>query len=213
MNPDDTDVPALEPGQAEDRAALAREIHDRVANGIMAGILRFDLADKEDDPVVVSELRAAGRSILAQALTAAQTIATGLRYPDRGESLQARIEEHLARAIRGTAIQARVVSTGEPRGLDDSIREHVFLLAREAVRNAVAHGEPSRVEVSLAWGPATLTVTVVDDGRGFELFDVRRGALGLVGMKERADVMGARLTIVSEQDRGTDVRVEVPYAP
>lgn len=197
--------------QSEENASIAREIHDRVAHGIMAGILRFDLAEEEPDPSAAGELRAIGRSLLSQALSDAQAIATGLRHPRAPESLHATVEEYVGRVTNGTGIRGEVTSTGNFGALSDVTQEHVFLLVREAVRNAITHADPSHVDVSLAWKANALTAEVCDDGSGFELFGVRQGALGLVGMKERADVIGARLRIVSENERGTSVSVEVPY--
>ena len=102
-------------------------------------------------------------------------------------------------------------SLAEPVGQH---REETFLIVREAVRNAVEHAKASRIDVSLRTETSAddshLVATVHDDGVGFELANRRPYGMGLVGMRERAELIGAQLTLESALGTGTTVTLRVP---
>lgn len=196
--------------QREERASIARDLHDRVAHTLASGLMKLDLADThtaaEDDAT-----RVEARTLLDQALGEAQTIAMELRQITGSRSLVDSVRLYLDEAdVRGVAFE--VTETGEPRPLADASRDQVFLIIREALRNSFAHGQPTTVGVRLEWEARQLTVDVWDDGRGFSPLRIRPGAMGLVGMRERAELIGATYALESTPGAGTRVIVEVPYA-
>jgi signal transduction histidine kinase len=196
--------------QREERASIARDLHDRVAHTLASGLMKLDLAQTQPGPGG-SATRAAGRELIGQALAEAQTIATELRQITTSRSLIESVNLYLAEAeVRG--IDFEVAMSGEPRVLADATRDQVFLIIREALRNSFAHAQAARVGVRLQWNAEGLAVTVWDDGRGFSPLSIRPGAMGLVGMRERAELIGSAFSLESTPGAGTRVLVEVPYA-
>jgi two-component system NarL family sensor kinase len=87
---------------------------------------------------------------------------------------------------------------------------------QEALQNVSAHARAHRAEVTIGFAPEAITLTVADDGEGFDLDAVQRdgqGHFGLLGMQERAGSLGGRLTIQTELGRWTRVAVWVPMYP
>ena len=100
----------------------------------------------------------------------------------------------------------------------EHVREEVVRIGREALLNAFRHAAASVVRLNILQSPECLEVEVTDDGRGLPesaaaIADtpVHAGHWGLIGMRERAILIAARLTISSEKDQGTHVRLVVPY--
>jgi signal transduction histidine kinase len=105
---------------------------------------------------------------------------------------------------------------GERRPLLAPVADEIAEIAREALRNAFAHAHAARIRVTLAHARRTLTLCVADDGRGIpepvNRDGGRAGHWGLVGMRERAERIGARLDIASGPRQGTTVTLTVPGA-
>jgi signal transduction histidine kinase len=196
--------------QREERASIARDLHDRVAHTLASGLMKLDLAETQSGADGTAT-RADARELIGQALDEAQTIATELRQITTSRSLIESVNLYLAEAeVRG--IDFEVSMSGEPRVLADATRDQVFLIIREALRNSFAHAQATRVGVRLQWDVGGLAVTVWDDGRGFSPLRIRPGAMGLVGMRERAELIGSTFSLESTPGEGTRVLVEVPYA-
>jgi signal transduction histidine kinase len=196
--------------QREERASIARDLHDRVAHTLASGLMKLDLADtrltRERD-----RTRTEARGLLDQALGEAQTIAMELRQITGSRSLIDSVQLYLDEAgVHDVAFD--VSEGGEPQPLADATRDQVFLIIREALRNSFSHGRPATVGVGLQWGAQALRVEVWDDGSGFSPLRIRPGAMGLVGMRERAELIGATYSLESAPGTGTRVTVEVPYA-
>jgi signal transduction histidine kinase len=103
---------------------------------------------------------------------------------------------------------------GEPKTLTVEATEQLLDIAREAVRNACLHAAATRIAVTLEYRKRSLIMAVADDGRGFDPATAEGRAkamhFGLVGMRERANQLGARLRIHSRPDMGTRIEVTVP---
>lgn len=108
----------------------------------------------------------------------------------------------------------KVEVEGTARDLHPIIRDEIFRVAAEALRNAVQHSQGTRVEVELWYGSREFRLRVRDDGRGVDppVLGVggREGHFGLRGMYERAEVAGGKLTIWSARDSGTEVELVIP---
>jgi signal transduction histidine kinase len=181
-----------------------------VAHTLASGLMKLDLADtrltRERD-----RTRTEARGLLDQALGEAQTIAMELRQITGSRSLIDSVQLYLDEAgVHDVAFD--VSEGGEPQPLADATRDQVFLIIREALRNSFSHGRPATVGVGLQWGAQALRVEVWDDGSGFSPLRIRPGAMGLVGMRERAELIGATYSLESAPGTGTRVTVEVPYA-
>ena len=103
---------------------------------------------------------------------------------------------------------------GTPRDLHPILRDEVYRIAGEALRNAFQHAQAQRIEVEIRYDERQLRLRVRDDGKGIDPKVLneggRAGHYGLQGMRERAKLMGGKLAVWSELDSGTEVELRIP---
>jgi signal transduction histidine kinase len=109
---------------------------------------------------------------------------------------------------------ARLQVTGRERRLDGPLELALFRIAQEALRNVEKHSAATMVAVDLDFGEDDITLAIADDGHGFStarnMSDlIRSGKLGLIGMKERAELVGGAFELSSDREGGTRVAVRV----
>jgi signal transduction histidine kinase len=105
----------------------------------------------------------------------------------------------------------RIFVTGKARALDSCVQEQVYLVAREALHNALRHAQATNVEAEIEYSAHRFRVMVRDNGRGIRPDAlVRSGSWGLLQMRERATEIGAQLRIWSREGAGTEVEISVP---
>jgi signal transduction histidine kinase len=109
-----------------------------------------------------------------------------------------------------TGIKADLNASGEDARLQPDEEIAVFRIAQEALANVARHAGASRVNIDLRAGSGGLSLTVRDDGRGFEPDRPGGNGLGLGGMAERARLVGGELTIASQPGNGTELSLKVP---
>ena len=196
----------------ESRLSVSRELHDRVAHGILAGIQFIELSLDPAHPRpeltrALSALRAAVQDVRGLAADLREMV--GDRHLD--EALRAYAD---ATAAAGPRIGLTV--TGSSRRLPRAIGEEAYMIVIEAIRNARTHAlSATGVRVDVEWAARELTVTVADDGPGLpgkqDGGDQPGGrGIGLRSMQERADLIGATLSLESGDGEGTRVRIRVP---
>lgn len=192
----------------EERLALSRELHDRVAHQIAIGLQRTELAgDAATDDERLHHLTEA-RLALAATLVDVQDISVALRLSVGDRSLFAAISEFAERLPAVPRIH--LTTTGEASRLLFSISEEVFAIVLEALRNARRHaGSASAVDVAVRWTPTDLTIEISDDGSGFQPDRTPERSHGIRSMRERAQILGAQLEI-SSGETGTRVQLKLP---
>ena len=205
-------------GVLEERARISRELHDTLAqdfvgissqlNGV-ASVLR-------DAPAVAEERLTVARRMTQHSLTEARRSIMDLRMSAlQGRDLPSAIE-YVARTITaGSGVSVTVDGNGRDIVLDADRQQHCVRIAQEAIANAVKHGRPSTIAVTLALRDGQAVLTVRDDGTGFDaagVFVSARGHFGLLGMRERARRMGGEVSVVSAEATGTTVEVRVPHS-
>ena len=195
--------------QEEERARVARDLHDEVNQSLTGLLLRLEAAREAAPPELEAEL-ADTKALANQAMTELLSLARQLRptaLDDLG--LAAAIGGQVEQLGRGE-IAARLAVEGDFSDLGDDQQLVVYRVAQEALNNAARHSEAQRVEVRLRRDvDGGVVLEVSDDGRGFAFDESQRG-LGIGGMRERALLVGAELTIESRPDAGTTVRLDVP---
>jgi two-component system sensor histidine kinase UhpB len=194
--------------QEEERARVARDLHDEVNQSLTGLLLRLEAVREAAPPELESELSET-RSLANQAMRELLSLARQLR-PTALDDLG------LAAAIAGQVeqlerpdLEAELTAEGDFSGLDDDVQLVVYRVAQEALTNAARHSEAQRIAVSLRRSGDGVELEIADDGRGFAFEQSERG-LGIGGMRERALLIGAELTIESRPDHGTTVRLSVP---
>ncbi len=202
-----------------ERARLARELHDAVAQKLFALRLTARAAGTlvETDPDRAREQLAQVSALATEAAAELSTAVGELRTPDLdGDGLAEALRKQVAVIDRAQASHAgpKVVfdCAFAPR-LPPTHEQVVLRVAQEALHNALRHSAAELIEVSLAVVPKAANcgarLTVRDDGVGFDPEVAKRG-LGLVSMRERADSVGGALTVRTEPGQGTVIELEVP---
>jgi len=195
--------------QEEERARVARDLHDEVNQSLTGLLLRLEAAREAAPPELETEL-AETKALANQAMRELLSLARQLRptaLDDLG--LAAATAGQVEQLARGE-IAARFNADGDFSDLPDDAQLVVYRVAQEALSNAARHSDAGSVEVHLRrLAEGGVELTVADDGRGFAFAESERG-LGIGGMRERALLIGGQLTIESRPDRGTTVRLTLP---
>jgi two-component system, NarL family, sensor histidine kinase UhpB len=195
--------------QEEERARVARDLHDEVNQSLTGLLLRLEAARETAPPELESEL-AETKALANQAMRELLSLARQLRptaLDDLG--LAAAVAGQVEQLARGE-IAAEFTAEGDFSELGDDAQLVVYRVAQEALSNAARHSEAEHVEVRLLHGEdGGVVLEVGDDGSGFGFDDSQRG-LGIGGMRERALLIGGELTIESRPGHGTTVRLDVP---
>jgi signal transduction histidine kinase len=116
---------------------------------------------------------------------------------------------------RRASVAVRFSAKNMPENLDPEIQTTCFRVAQEAITNAVRHANATRIDVELSCENGNLRLQVRDNGRGFDAESVQAQAvgLGLIGIKERAILVGGRTKIVSSPNKGTTIEICLPLTP
>jgi signal transduction histidine kinase len=191
-------------GALAERARLAREIHDTIAQGLTS-ILLLAQAMEPTDPTVARVVEIARTNLAeARALVAAlgPTDLTGATLPAALQRLVERVGGELG-------IDAEMRVEGAERPLPAGHDVVLMRVSQEAVANVRKHAGASRLELVLAFDPAATVVRISDDGRGFDPAAGGRTGFGLAGMRERVREVGGALDLRTEPGGGTCVEVRL----
>lgn len=195
--------------QEEERARVARDLHDEVNQSLTGLLLRLEAAREAAPPELEGEL-AETKALANQAMRELLSLARQLRptaLDDLG--LAAAIAGQVEQLGRGE-VGVEFAADGDFSELSDDAQLVVYRVAQEALSNAARHSDADRISVLLRRREdGGVTLEVEDDGCGFA-FDESEGGLGIGGMRERALLIGGELAIESRPGRGTTVRLTVP---
>ena len=198
----------------QERAAIAREIHDDIGGALTA--VRFDVAwiGRHSADPALQEHAASAAEMLQHAIGASQRIMMNLRPPVLEQGLVAAVQWLAAGFERRTGVPARVVSSSEAIHTAPDVQLVAYRTAQEALTNIAKHAQPTKVQIDLSDCEGVLTLEVADDGRGIapEMRDKPK-AFGLRGLHERARTVGGWLDISSRPGHGTSVILSIPLTP
>jgi signal transduction histidine kinase len=198
----------------EERANLARELHDSVTQalfsmGLTARALEL-LLDR--DPDAARQKLAELRELQKDALAEMRTLIFELRPQGlETDGLAQALRNHAAAVEGRTGLSVSVEVEHEER-LPLDMEESLYRIAQEALHNVVKHANAQHARIALKRIGRELRLVVEDDGIGFDPGLAPRGHLGLVGMRQRAERMGGELDIARRPGGGSKVRVSVPIA-
>ena len=201
-----------EVGREAERARLAGEIHDTVAQGLSSIGMLLHAAERTDPGHPAVEQIRLAREVAGENLAETRRLIDALRpVPLEGASLTDALRRVAARVgAENPSLDVRVEGdlTVEPPAELAAVSVRV---AQEALANAVRHGSPARIGLTVADSPGGMTLTISDDGRGFDPTAQRAAAsFGLDGMRRRVTDLGGTLDVESAPGRGTTVRAVVP---
>ena len=212
-------VQLITKAQEEERKRIARELHDEVAPPLLLITQRLDTITSSPRPRLPEPLKEKLedlRTRTVEALDSLRGFAQDLRpriLDDLG--LVAALEWMTEELAKNYQIKAGVEIKGTERTLPAEVQLLLFRIAQEALSNIRRHAQASMAVVKLKFGDNKIEMTVSDNGKGFELPTrvedlAGTGKLGIIGMYERARLLGGTLRVNSERGKGTEVVTEVP---
>jgi signal transduction histidine kinase len=193
----------------EERTRMARDIHDTLAQGFTGVIVQLDAAVealRDEEPEGAAKHIGRARELARESLSEARRSVHALRpqalekaaFPD---ALKAIIQN----AAAGTSLRADFQLDGEPCQLEPSVEEHLLHIGQEALTNALKHAHATEFRARLCFDSRAVRLELRDNGDGFIVDAANGGGFGLIGMKERAEQIGATLTVSSEPGAGTNI--------
>ena len=203
--------------QEEERKRIARGLHDETSHALTSLMLGLKLLEGSSSLEEVQERTAQLRSLVAKALEEVHDLAWELRpsvLDDLG--LVAALEGYIKDYARKYHLEVDFHASGfEKRRLPPQVETSLYRIVQEALMNVAKHADAKNVSVMLEHRGSALAAIVEDDGKGFDVDQVVGSArkhrkLGLLGMQERASLIGGELTIESRLGGGTTLFVEVP---
>ncbi len=200
-----------------ERETIARDLHDTLLQGVQGFVFRVQ---------AVANRLAAGsdeRKALEQTLDRAdELVSTGresvrdLRASDGRNDLQRTLQGAVDEALLDDAVDVQITELGTPETIHPLALKEIKAIVGEALFNVGRHAGAKEVELVASYGRRTLRLRVKDDGRGIpdEVLGngSRDGHFGLVGMRERAGIIGGRLAVRSPRGEGTEIVIDVPSA-
>jgi signal transduction histidine kinase len=209
--------------RVNERTRIARDLHDTLLQSFHGLLLRFQTASElfPTRPAEAKQTLDSAIEQAAQAITEGRDAVQGLRSStvvtnDLALAINTLGEELAGGETNPNAAEFLVGVEGTPRDLHPILRDEVYRIAGEALRNAFRHAEARRIEVEIRYDERQFRLRVRDDGKGIDSKllndDERPGHYGMRGMRERAKLLSGKLTVWSEVETGTEVELSIPAA-
>ncbi len=203
---------SIEIGATDERFRLARELHDTLGQNLAAILMRLEtldaLLDGNTDRKTLSETVRDAIALARDNLEDARRAVLDLRAAPLENRTLIEALKTLGQNIGGAA-RVRVKSIGE-HPLSVRIEASLYRMAQEALNNIAQHADAQKVLIELTSTPQYVQLAVEDDGRGFDPENVRKDRYGLIGLNERAHLLGGSFAIESAPDRGTRLEIHIP---
>jgi len=206
--------------RVDERTRIARDLHDTLLQSFQGVLMKFSMVKYmiRDRPAEAEDTLDRAVEQARQAITEGRDAVQAIRSSTVVANDLARAISTLGEGLAGAGEHCPKFSVeveGGPRNLPPILRDEVYQIACEALRNAFRHSGAARIDVALHYGERQLCLRVRDDGRGIDpklLEGGRAGHYGLAGMKERAELVGGKLAVTSRVDAGTEIELTIPAA-
>jgi len=193
----------------EERTRMARDIHDTLAQGFTGVIIQADTAVealRDEEPEAAAKHIRQARELALQSLTEARRSVHALRpqalekasFPDALKAI-------ITNTTAGTSLRSDFELKGEPRELQSSVEENLLHIGQEALANVLKHARATKFQARLSFDSKAVRLELRDNGKGFVVDGVNGRGIGLIGMKERAQQIGATLVVTSKPGKGTTI--------
>jgi PAS domain S-box-containing protein len=199
----------------KERTRMARDIHDTLAQGFTGVIIQMEAAEEalfEEDPEhAVGHVRRArelARDSLGEARRSVHALRPqALEKAAFADALRTIVENTAA----GTALQTEFQIIGKPHDLSPAVEENLLHIGQEALTNALKHAHATKFDARISFDSKAVYLELRDNGDGFDVDGMNGAGIGLIGMKERADQIGATVKVISEPGKGTKITAMSPY--
>ncbi len=209
-------IGAITTAQEEERTHLARDLHDDTVQTLISLNQQVQMAQRnlERDPSVASARLTEVRQISQQAIEDIRRMIHGLRPSYLAELGLVSALEMLAEQETSVAVSFQM--QGEEQRLSDKIELALYRITQEALSNIRKHSQATQATIEIAFSSVEVILSIQDNGCGFDPPKLQTlpisGHYGLVGIRERTQLIGATLQINSQKEQGTQIRLQVPVA-
>jgi len=200
----------------EERTRMARDIHDTLAQGFTGVIVQLDTAVealRDEEPEAAAKHIRRARDLARDSLTEARRSVHALRPQalEKAEFADA-LRAIITNTTAGTSLRSDFQVKGDRRKLQPSVEENLLHIGQEALTNALKHACATTFQARLSFDSEAVRLELRDNGKGFIIDNANGGGIGLIGMKERAEQIGATLAITSEPGAGTTIIAVSPIS-
>jgi len=199
----------------KERTRMARDIHDTLAQGFTGVIVQMEAAEEalleEDSEHAIGHVQRA-RQLARESLREARRSVHALRPQALEKAPFAdALEAIIKNTAAGTALRTEFRITGKPRELAPLVEENLLHIGQEALTNSLKHAHATKFQARLSFNPDAVYLELQDNGDGFNVGNANGGGFGLIGMKERAEQIGATVDVSSKPGAGTSIVAVSPY--
>ena len=199
----------------KERTRMARDIHDTLAQGFTGVIVQMEAAEEalleEDSEHAIGHVHRA-RELARESLREARRSVHALRPQALEKAPFAdALEAIIKNTAAGTALRTEFRITGKPRELARLVEENLLHIGQEALTNSLKHAHATKFQAQLSFNPDAVYLELQDNGDGFNVGNSNGGGFGLIGMKERAEQIGATVDVSSKPGAGTSIVAVSPY--
>ncbi|MBP7687191.1 MAG: sensor histidine kinase [Thermoflexales bacterium] len=202
--------------QESERQRIARELHDETGQALTAiglGLRGVSNTLRVDIDRAAANLRQL-EGLVAHSLNELQRLIADLRPSHLDDlGLPAALRWYANEVQARVPLPIQVEVSGDQQPIEPVMKTTLFRVAQEAVTNVIKHAEAKAVKITLTYNAECVCLRVEDNGRGFDATAARvqRPAWGLLGMEERATLLGGKFKLKSQPGQGTHVEVTIPY--
>jgi signal transduction histidine kinase len=197
--------------QELERKRLARELHDETGQSLTSMLLALRAIEEAKTPDETREATDQLREQIVDTLHDVRRLAVELRPKALDDfGLVPALERLTTTFTEQTAIPVEFEAMLGDTRLAPAVETALYRIVQEALTNVIKHSRASGVSVLLRRKPDSVAAVIEDDGQGFDVDETRDGGLGLIGMRERIELIDGRLLVESSSSGGTSVVAEVP---
>lgn len=198
--------------RTDERRRVSRELHDRVASSLVIAHHHLGLYEtlKNVDLGQAEEKLRVAHGATQDALASSRELSTELRRSVTREGLEVALS-NLLPAIVPKGVRASISVRGDESLMPSRVKDELFLIVREAVRNSITHSEARRIKIELSTAASQVEAAILDDGKGFDSQSENfTPGTGLESMRERARIIGGTFRFSSAPGAGTRIEVQIP---
>ncbi|QKS73317.1 histidine kinase [Paenalkalicoccus suaedae] len=200
--------------QEEERKKLSREIHDGPAQMMANVVIRSEIVERVLNKEGVEQARQEIKDLKAMvkdSLIEVRRIIYDLRPMSLDDlGLMPTLAKYLKNVEEHSQVQIQFKSFGKDMRYPTQMEVAIFRFVQEAVQNAIKHADASMISVKVDPKPNSVVAVIKDDGKGFDTSIKKEGSFGLVGMKERINMLDGKISIDSKPGAGTLIVVQIP---
>ncbi len=197
--------------QENERRHIARELHDEIGQAFTAVRINLESTSLRIDNAELRARMHSGMQLIDHALELIHDLALDLRPPQLDDlGLTAALRWHIDRQAQASGMRISFEADDLPARLHPEVTIACFRIVQEALTNIIRHARAQQAWIALHRRDRTLVLTMRDDGAGFDGAAKSRTSLGLLGMQERASLVGGRLEIETRAGKGTRIEAILP---